>query len=87
MYAGGKIGSNNSPFYLVKGGMNCTTLSPAYYDNSSNMDTIINVFSSGAIGYDFVMAASLRPAIQLKSDVQISKGNGNVENPYVISTN
>ena len=87
MYAGGKIGSNNSPFYLVKGGMNCTTLSPGYYDNSSNMDTIINVYSSGSVSTDFVMAASFRPAIQLKSDVQISKGNGNIENPYVISTN
>ena len=84
VFAGGKVVSANSKYYLNE---NATTnywwsLSPAYF--SSDGDFAMGVSNYGFISNYFVSDgdASVRPAVSLVSGAQISSGDGTQGNPY-----
>ena len=81
-YAGG--GVENESCYLVNGDY-FWTMSPFYYDFSAV------VWSVGGFGYADVDGVNrgngVRPAINLKSTVKVTRGDGTSSNPYVIKTN
>ena len=98
VYAGGKVDTDNRKYYLIndyqrKEMLNYFTLSPsAFYFSFTQINILWDdfVFKVQYTGHllddDAVSNNSFRPAIQLKSDVQISKGNGTIENPYIIAS-
>ena len=100
VYAGGNFDSPNNNYYLYNNIKKYfLTLSPSGFRNQggftglSDRDYVISVDISGKIdiGSGSIVGSvsgggfdAFRPAIQLKSDVQISKGNGTIENPYTV---
>jgi len=79
-YAGAVYGIENKSMYL-NSGFELWTMSPSG-DN--------RMFSYNGRIFDYLANDSplgVRPVINLKSTVQITRGNGTYENPYVIKTN
>ena len=84
--AGGKSGSANSNYYLYNG-KSFWTLSPFGYDSYYSLGYVWRVISSGDL-YPYYGVASLigiRPVINLKQSITISKGDGSPLNPYTVS--
>ena len=83
VYAGGYVGQENSNYYLYNN-IYFWTMSPAGFD--SDYSFVWSIYTPGNINYDHVYARPrLRPVLNLKSDIQISSGNGKSSNPYVIN--
>ncbi len=88
VYAGGKYSSSNPNYYLLNqyqrdNNLYWWSLSPSNF-NSSN-DFAFNVSSDGYLNYSFVnLIVSFRPAVFLKSSVQITGGDGTKANAYTI---
>ena len=88
VYAGSKVYSNNSNFYLINdyqknNSLSFWTLSPI--DFNGNNDSVFYFNDSGVIDYlsvDYII--SFRPSILLKSEVLYNKGDGTKTNPYEI---
>ena len=80
-YAGGVYGRSNSSYYLYT---NSTywTMSPSYFPYAY----VFLVNSNGGLSWNSVdYANGVRPAINLRSDITISSGDGTSSNPYTIS--
>ena len=65
------------------------TLSPSSFDSNYSFARIWRVLPSGVLNpwYDVTGSYGTRPVINLRSDVQITKGDGTALNPYVVATN
>ena len=92
VYAGGKADTSNPDYYLINNYQKSTrddfwSLSPFYFNSVNNIIAFaIRVDYSGTFedsGY-VSNASGLRPAVSLKSSVQITGGNGTKANAYTI---
>ena len=85
--AGGVFNIPNSVYYLYNG-QYLWTLSPASFTSSDTfanawaIDPTGSLYPWGTVDHNF----GIRPVINLRSDVQITKGDGTALNPYVVST-
>ena len=85
--AGGVFNIPNSVYYLYNG-QYLWTLSPAGFTSSDTfanawaIDPTGSLYPWGTVDHNF----GIRPVINLRSDVQITKGDGTTLNPYVVST-
>ena len=90
VYAGGKVEDSNTDYYLINdyqksNGLYFCSFSLDSFDNY--FDSAFFVFYGGNLRSEHMnLNSSLRPAISLKSNTQISNGNGTKENPYVVKT-
>ena len=77
--------SPNSNYYLYNG-KNYWTLSPSFFDPRSSVARVWSVVPSGSLDPWNSVASSIgvRPVINLKADVTITKGDGSSLNPFVI---
>ena len=88
VYAGGKIYTNNSDYYLLNdyqktNNLNFWSLSPNYFNSNNDRAFLVN--SNGHINNGSTYNNySFRPSIILKSDTKITSGDGTIKNPYVI---
>ena len=90
VYAGGKVGTNNVNYYLFNNyqksyGLSFWSLSPGSF-SSSDVDDAFSVYSIGLLRGNYVNDGdfSFRPAVSLKSSVQITGGDGTKANAYTI---
>ena len=88
VYAGGKLRAYNSDYYLTNNlnKFNFWSWSPTIF--YGDHDAVAHVTYYGRFIDDGNITndkPSFRPAVQLKSNIQISGGNGTKENPYVIN--
>ena len=86
VFAGAYLGQKNSNYYLYNK-YDIWTISPAGYKNSSSTAATWCVYTTGSIGEDYRAVYNLhtlRPVINLKSDTEISDGDGTKDNPFVI---
>ena len=82
-FAGGVYGKTNESYYLYTG-QAYWTMSPYWY--SSGHANVFLVWSAGNLNNAIVNSVrSVRPVINLRSDVTISGGDGTSSNPYTIS--
>ncbi len=85
--AGGVFNIPNSVYYLYNG-QYLWTLSPASFTSSDTfanawaIDPTGSLYPWGTVDHNF----GIRPVINLRSDIQITKGDGTSLNPYVVST-
>ena len=79
--------SPNSNYYLYNGKY-FWTLSPSYFNSNYSSADVWRVLSSGNLEpWNLVTYSSgVRPVINLKSDVIISKGDGSSINPFIVKT-
>ena len=84
--AGGKSGLANSNYYLYNGKY-FWTLSPSYFNSYNSNAYVWYVMSSGSLYPWYRVASSfgVRPVINLKANMLITKGDGSSLNPFVIS--
>ncbi len=91
VYAGGKVGTNNRDYYLINDyqkskSLYFWSLSPSDFDGDYG-----SAFSVRSYGYVDLYDVnngdyrSFRPAVSLKSSVQITGGNGTKANAYTIA--
>ena len=90
VYAGGYWSKENSTYYLYNSNIWWWTMSPTGFLLGSSR--VWDIYFNGSINRDHVATAtngkynvSLRPVLILKSDTQISLGDGTKNNPYVLS--
>ena len=90
VYAGGKVYTSNPDYYLINDYQKTNSLwfwslSPNRFYSSGDSAFYVNV--DGGVGSNYVYSdgSSFRPAVQLKSTVQISGGNGTKANAYTIA--
>ena len=89
-YAGGVFNKSNNSYYLYTG-VKYYTISPIQFDGFDA--NVHGVKIDGSLGWTFVSSinysevSSVRPVINLKSNVEITSGDGTISNPYVIKTN
>ncbi len=90
VYAGGKVYTNNPDYYLVNDYQQSNVLyfwSLSPNSSSSGDDTAFSVDGRGGVNDNVSAngnAGSFRPAVSLKSSVQITGGNGTKANAYTI---
>ena len=88
VYAGGKVSTSNPDYYLINDYQKSNSLwfwslSPSHF--GSNYDYAFCVYSNGhVVNLDVSDSFSFRPAVSLKSSVQITGGNGTKANAYTI---
>ena len=84
--AGGVLSIANSNYYLYNG-QYTWTLSPSYFESRSSYAGVWGVYPSGSLypWHSVSNSFGARPVINLKADIQITKGDGTVLNPYVVS--
>ncbi len=93
-YAGGVYGIDNQHFYLTKNSeLGFWTMTPLSYDNGAHNfyfkqdgDNNDGLTKHGVNELDDIGLLAI-PVINLKSDIQITNGDGTANNPYVIKTN
>ena len=95
IYAGNYVNQTNNSNYL-NNGFSYWTISPSGVDTFDMHSDIWFIYDNSKIGCLYVdwsnekysvgkkYYVSLRPVINLKSDIQISSGNGTKDNPFVI---
>ena len=85
--AGGVWNTANSNYYLYNG-QYFWTLSPAYFSSNYSEALVLKVLPSGSLADWFNVTDSIgtRPVINLKSDTQITKGDGTALNPFVVQS-
>ena len=83
--AGGRTGLANSNYYLYNG-KTFWTLSPAYFGSASSDASILVLMSSGNLNSwsRVTYSQMVRPVINLKQSITISKGDGTPLNPFTI---
>ena len=90
MYAGGRLVTDNTTFYLYSN-QYYWTISPIGYNSTNNINYpvvhIIDISNSGdIISKSVAYPYGLRPVISLKPDLLVESGDGTSTNPYVIQT-
>ncbi len=84
-FAGGKYDSENSNYYLYNG-KSYWTMSPYHWASVSRYTGVFRTAENGKLIYIGVHGTTgVRPVINLKADIQISGGNGTLENPYIVA--
>ncbi len=80
-------GPKNDSCYLCNG-VETWTLSPSIFDSTPSHETIWSLHSSGSLlAWTYANSSiGVRPVINLKADVKITKGDGTALNPYVIQS-
>jgi len=92
IFAGADTHSLNSKMYLTRTGI--WTMTPSYFDGYEN-DAVMWMFSSAGNLSHFYGEYNLiyftdkkelgyRPVINIRSDIEIKKGNGTINNPYIL---
>ena len=83
--AGGVLSIANSNYYLYNG-QYTWTLSPSYFSSYDSYACVWSILPSGGLNSWNYVASSFgaRPVINLKADMQITKGDGTSLNPYVV---
>lgn len=78
--------SPNSNYYLYNGKY-FWTLSPSGFGSDYSSAYVWSVMPSGSLGpwYNVADSFGVRPVINLRADVQITKGDGTSLNPFVVS--
>ncbi len=78
--------SSNTNYYLYNGKY-YWTFSPAHFDSNRTEARIFTVMSIGGLHpwYGTSGTAGIRPVINLKQDITISKGDGSSINPFTIN--
>ena len=88
VYAGGKLYTSNPDYYLINDYQKSNSLyfwSLSPYVFRGNGDLAFYVYDLGIVNYyDVSIDYSFRPAVSLKSSVQITGGNGTKANAYTI---
>ena len=76
----------NSSYYLYNGQI-VWTMSPSYFNSYGTNVSAWYMLSSGVINpwYGVSSSFGIRPVINLRSDIKITKGAGTALNPYVVS--
>ncbi len=83
VYAGGYYGKANDKYYLYNNQLKWWTMSPAAF--SSPNAYAWGSFENGNVGYTYVNNNLIvRPIVILKSNVQISSGDGTKDSPFVV---
>ena len=85
VYAGGYYRQSNSNYYLYNLNIHWWTMSPAGFTSGNSY--VWNIRASGDISGNYYVANTsyrLRSVLILKSDTQISSGDGTKENPFVV---
>ncbi len=86
VFAGAASNKPNTKYYLYNKGIqgNYLTLS-GYFINVENHISMMNVMSNGALGDGILVSneSLIRPVINISIDANI-KGNGTIDNPYII---
>ena len=86
VYAGGYHGKSNSNYYLYNSSIYWWTMSPCGFADHYFAAGAWYGNTAGSISRDSVtLTFSLRPVLILKSDTQISLGDGTKNNPYILS--
>ena len=79
--------SPNSSYYLYNGQI-YWTMTPSYFYNGTSNSRVWDILENGSLSswrsVDF--SSGVRPVINLRSDVQITKGDGTALNPYVVKS-
>ena len=86
-FAGGSDAGSNWTYYLKDNVSKNEywTMSPSRWISGS-LANIWFVYSNDSLASDYVFySRSVRPAVVLKSDVQVTSGDGTQSNPYVVS--
>ena len=82
-FAGGVFGVNNTNYYLHNN-QYYLTMSPSYFNASSNIAFVFMITSNGYFGYGNVDSEDgVRPVINLKYDTKFT-GTGTTSDPYVV---
>ncbi len=82
VYAGGRLGSNNSSYYLYTN-QQYWTMSPYYYAGSQAY--LLEVHWDGYLTYYYSGGScGIRPVLNLKADVQLS-GTGTSTDPFIVN--
>ncbi|MDY2892840.1 MAG: hypothetical protein SOT41_03570 [Candidatus Faecisoma sp.] len=84
--AGGISGKMNANYYLYSG-RTYHSFTPSKFINEHTYGYIVNISSDGGIGMGNHLTDNyyIRPVINLKKDVTISKGDGSSLNPFTIN--
>ena len=83
--SGAKYGAANLNFYLYNGLLNAT-MTPFDYANWRGYPRILTLGTMGEITYNFPRTYRyIRPVINLKSDIEITEGDGSINNPYIVT--
>ena len=82
-YNGGYL--SNSNYYLYNG-KSYWSLSPSYFDSNNSDANVWYVMPSGSLNpwNDVTFSFGVRPVINLRADVQITKGDGSALSPFVV---
>ena len=85
--AGGVYNTPNSNYYLYNGQI-FWTLSPSDFESFFSLSHIFDVISSGSLRRwsGVTNISTVRPTINLKSNILITKGDGTALNPYVVKS-
>ena len=85
--AGGVYNTSNTNYYLYNGQYQWS-LSPGHFGSSYSYATFWSVSPSGGLNPWSVVASSfgIRPVINLKSDILITKGDGSALSPFVVQS-
>ena len=88
VFAGGKIGIDNSNYYINKNAAANVwwVISPSFY--VSDFDSFFNVLNTGLLRENNIIndIRTIRPVISLKSNVEVFSGIGTLNEPYVIKS-
>ena len=83
--SGAKYDAANLNFYLYNGLLNAT-MTPFDYANWRGYPRILTLGTMGEITYNFPRTYRyIRPVINLKSDIEITEGDGSINNPYIVT--
>ena len=85
--AGGVIDTANTNYYLYNGQYQWS-LSPGYFASGTSIANVWSVDPSGSLKLWYRVTDSfvVRPVINLKADILITKGDGTALNPFVIKS-
>ena len=89
-FAGGRYyasdgSANNTTFYLYTGGHHWL-LSPCSFNTLGSLSDVWSVRASGYLNSAYVTdTLGVRPSVSLKSTTTITKGDGTIDNPYIVS--
>ena len=85
--AGGVFNTSNTNYYLYNGQYQWS-LSPGNFDTYRSLADVWAVNPSGSLNpWDYVgNSFGVRPVINLRTDTQITKGDGSSLNPYVVKS-
>ncbi len=83
--AGGVLSAVNTRYYLYTG-QNYWTLSPYHFNPGNSHAYVWNVSPTGSLDVTWIEGAlGVRPVINIKSDVQITSGDGSAAHPFQLS--